>query len=128
MGWMRTIGGKLESRYRYSIGIIYNTFPLPALAEADKTRLNSLGQKVLASRAAFPNSTLADLYDRLTMPPVLRKAHQALDSVVDRLYRPEPFADDRERAEHLLGRYEALSAPLLVAAQTKPKRQGRKRS
>lgn len=60
------------------------------------------------------------------MPPALRKAHQALDNAVEKLYRPEPFADDRERAEHLLTRYEALSAPLLVAAQAKPKRRTKK--
>lgn len=122
MAWLRTVGGKLESRYRYSIGIVYNTFPLPALADADKARLDALAQKALDARAAFPDSTLADLYDRLTMPPALRKAHQALDNAVDKLYRPESFADDRERAEHLLGRYESLSAPLLAVAQAKPKR------
>lgn len=126
MAWLRTVGGKLKSDYRYSIGIVYNTFPLPALSDADKARLDSLAQKVLDARAAFPDSTLADLYDRLTMPPVLRKAHHTLDAAVDKLYRPEPFADDRERAEHLLGRYEVLSAPLLAAAQAKPKRRGRK--
>lgn len=126
MAWLRTVGGKLKSDYRYSIGIVYNTFPLPALSDADKARLGSLAQKVLDARAAFPDSTLADLYDRLTMPPVLRKAHHTLDAAVDKLYRPEPFADDRERAEHLLGRYEVLSAPLLAAAQAKPKRRVRK--
>ena len=126
MTWLRTVGGKLKSAYQYSAGVVYNTFPLPPLSDADKTRLGSLGQKVLDARAASPTSTLADLYDRLIMPPALRKAHHALDIAVDKLYRPEPFADDRERAEHLLTRYEALSAPLLVAAQAKPKRRARK--
>ena len=126
MAWLRTVGGKLESRYRYSIGIVYNNFPLPALSVADKNRLDVLAQKVLDARAVFPDSTLADLYDRLTMPPALRKAHHALDAAVDKLYQTEPFADDRERAEHLLTRYESLSAPLLAAAQAKPKRQRRK--
>ena len=56
------------------------------------------------------------------MPPALRKAHQALDTAVERLYRPQPFAEDRARAEHLLTQYEALSAPLLVAAQGKRRR------
>jgi hypothetical protein len=128
MAWVRTIGGKLKSDYQYSAGVVYNTFPLPTLTAGDKTRLNVLAQKVLDARAAFPDSTLADLYDRITMPPILRKAHQALDAAVDKLYRPEPFIDDRERAEHLLTRYEALSAPLLVAAHAKPKRGGRKQS
>lgn len=92
------------------------------MAEADKTRLATLAQKILDVRADFPESCLADLYDRLTMPPSLRKAHTALDVVVEKLYRPKPFADERKRAEHLLALYEALSAPLLVASQQKPKR------
>jgi hypothetical protein len=92
--------------------VVYNTFPLPALSAADKTRLDGLAQKVLDGRAAFPDSSLADLYDRLTMPPALHRAHQALDAAVDALYRPQPFADDRERAEHLLVRCEALTAGL----------------
>ncbi len=126
MSWLQTIGGRLKSDFQYSMSIVYNNFPLPALTGADKNRLGSLAQKVLDSRAAFPDSSLADLYDRLAMPVTLRKAHQALDAAVDKLYQAAAFADDRERAEHLLTRYEALSAPLLVAAQQKPKRQGRK--
>ncbi len=128
MAWLRTIGGRLKSDYRYSIGTVYNTFPLPALSAVDKTRLDTLAQKILDARAAFADSSLADLYDTLTMPPALRKAHQTLDTAVEKLYRPHPFADDRERAEHLLSLYEALTAPLLVAAQQKPKRAGRRKS
>lgn len=127
MAWLRTVGGKLKSDFRYSIGIVYNTFPLPPLPAPNKARLTALAQNVLDARAAFPDSTLADLYDSVTMPPALRRAHRALDTAVDALYRPTPFADDRERAEHLLGRYEALSAPLLAAAQARPKRASRKR-
>ena len=123
MAWLRHIGGRLKSDYRYSIGLVYNTFPLPPLDDATRQQLGTLAQKVLDARALFPDSCLADLYDRLAMPPALRKAHHALDTAVDRQYRPAPFADDRERVEHLLARYEALSAPLLAAAQSgKPKR------
>ncbi len=126
--WLRTVGGKLKSDFRYSIGIVYNTFPVPPLPVPDKARLSALAQHILDARAAFPDSTLADLYDRLTMPPALRRAHRALDAAVDALYRPTPFADDRERAEHLLGRYEALSAPLLAAAAPgKARRAAKKR-
>lgn len=128
MAWLRTIGGRLKSDYRYTIGVVYNTFPLSALTDKDKARLDELAQKVLDARAAFPDSSLADLYDRLTMPPALRKAHQALDLAVDKLYRKQPFADDRERAEHLLARYEAMTAPMLVIAQQKPKRTRMKKS
>ena len=122
MAWLRTVGGRLESRYRYTIGMVYNTFPLPVLTDADKASLDALAQKVLDARALFPDSSLADLYDRLTMPPALRKAHSTLDTAVEKLYRPQPFADDRERTTHLLTRYEALTAPLLALAQQKPKR------
>ena len=122
MAWLRAIGGRLKSDYSYSINVVYNTFPLPPLTDADKTRLSALGQTILSARAAFPDSSLADLYDRLTMPPALRKAHQALDVAVERLYRPQPFSDDRARAEHLLTQYEALSAPLLAAVGGKSKR------
>ena len=79
---------------------------------------------MLAARAAHDGATLAGLYDPDVMPEDLRKAHRALDEAVDRLYRKEPFASDRERVEHLFGLYEKLTAPMLVAA--KPKR-GRKR-
>jgi len=122
MAWLRTVGGRLKSDYRYTIDIVYNTFPLPLLTDADKARLDALAQKVLEARALFPDSSLADLYDRLTMPPALRKAHSTLDTAVEKLYRPQPFVDDRERATHLLTRYEAMTAPLLALAQQKPKR------
>ena len=72
----------------------------------------ALAQAVLDARAAHPASSLADLYDPDTMPANLRKAHTALDSAVDKLYRPAPFASDRDRVEHLFGRYEALVNPL----------------
>ena len=122
MSWLQTVGGRLKSDFQYSVGVVYNTFPLPTLLDADKNRLEMLARKVLDARVAFPDSSLADLYDRRAMPIALRKAHQALDAAVDKLYRPMSFADDRERAEHLLTRYEALSAPLLFAAQQKTKR------
>ena len=128
MAWLRTIGGRLESRFRYSIGIVYNNFPLPALTEPQKTRLEKLAKDVLAARASFPDSSLADLYDRITMPSSLRKAHHAIDVFVDKLFRPTAFADDRERAEHLLGLYERLAAPLLATPQTKPRRNRRQSS
>ena len=70
-------------------------------------------------RKKHPSSTLADLYDVLTMPPDLRKAHHALDLAIDRLYRKEPFANDRERVEHLFTLYENLTTPILAAAGAK---------
>ena len=76
----------------------------------------------MAARLNHPTSTLADLYDPLTMPPDLRKAHTALDLAVDRLYRKEPFETDRARVEFLLARYEQITAPALALAAQKPKR------
>jgi hypothetical protein len=125
MAWLREFGGRLKSDYRYSIGLVYNTFPWPEASEAAKGKLRALAQGVLDARAAHPGATLADLYDPLTMPPDLRRAHRALDEAVDRLYRAAPFASDRERVEHLFTRYERLTADLLTAAQ-RPKR-GRRR-
>ena len=126
MSWLRNIGGRLKSDYRYSIGIVYNPFPWPQLGEAAKTKLEKLAKTVLDARAAHYGATLADLYDPDVMPEDLRKAHRGLDEAVDRLYRKEPFASDRERVEHLFGLYEKLAAPMLAAVGAKPKR-GRKK-
>lgn len=116
MAWLRQIGGRLESRYRYSIGIVYNTFPWPEANEQQRAKVRSLAQAVLDARRQFVGSTLADLYDVNTMPPELRKAHRALDEAVDRLYRPGPFRGDLDRVEHLFGLYERLVVPLVAAA------------
>ena len=86
MSWLRHIGGRLKSDYRYSIGLVYNPFPVPP-EDADFSKLEPLAQAVLDARAAHPDATLADLYDPDLMPPNLRRAHQALDRAVDRLYR-----------------------------------------
>ena len=110
-----------EKRLRYSIGLVYNTFPMPP-EKPDLSKLEPLAQAVLDARAAHPDATLADLYDPDLMPPDLRKAHQALDRAVDKLYRRSGFASERERVEHLFMLYEKMSAPLKAAMQAKPKR------
>ena len=111
MAWMRQVGGRLESRYQYSVGVTYNTFPMPPKG-ADLLKLDPLAQAVLDSRVAHPDATLADLYDPDLMPPNLRRAHQALDRAVDRLYRRTGFTSERERVEHLFMLYEELCTPL----------------
>ena len=121
MAWLRHVGGRLESRYRYSIGLVYNTFPLP-LEKPDLSQLEPLAQAVLDARATHPDATLADLYDPDLMPPDLRKAHQTLDRAVDKLYRRTGFASERERVEHLFMLYEKMRAPLKAAMQAKSKR------
>ena len=86
--------------------------------------IETAAQAVLDARAQYPTSTLAELYDPLTMPAPLLKAHQQLDRAVDRCYRPEPFPSDRHRVEYLFALYEKLTAPLVAAA--KPARKGRR--
>ena len=121
MAWLRHIGGRLESRYRYSIGLVYNTFPLPP-KDSDLVSLDPLAQAVLDARAAHPDATLADLYDPNLMPVGLRRAHQALDRAVDRLYRPRKFGSERERVEHLFALYERMRTPLAAATKRKQRR------
>ncbi len=111
MAWLRHVGGRLESRYRYSIGLVYNTFPTPP-QDTDMSRLEPLAQAVLDARVAHSDTILANLYDPDLMPARLRKAHQALDRAVDRLYRRKAFASERERVEHLFMLYEKMQAPL----------------
>jgi hypothetical protein len=114
MSWLRYIGGRLESRYRYSVGLVYNTFPWPEAGEPARERIERLARAVLDARAEHPGATLADLYDPDLMPANLRKAHRALDVAVDRLYRSAAFGSDRERVEHLFGLYERMVAGLLA--------------
>lgn len=115
MSWLRQIGGRLKSDYRYSAGIVYNTFPWPEGTDQHRAKIRDLAQGVLDARNLFPHSSLADLYDNDVMPSALRKAHRALDQAVDKLYRGAAFHGDRERVEHLFGLYERLVAPITVA-------------
>ena len=124
MAWLRQIGGRLESRYRYSIGLVYNTFPVPEVLAERLQRLEPYADAVLAARAVHPDATLADLYDPDLMPVELRRAHRALDGAVDKFYRRSPFSSDRERVEHLLGLYEKMMVPL--AASATPRRRRRR--
>ena len=114
MAWMRAVCGRLESRYRYSASVVYNNFPWPPNPTAKQTAdIESKAQAVLDARAKFPDSTLADLYDPLTMPPTLQKAHQALDKATDRAYRPAPFNNEATRVAHLFTLHQQHTAPLL---------------
>ncbi len=86
MAWMRAVAGRLEMRYRYSGGIVYNTFPWPTPTDEQKAAIEKTAQAILDARALYPDCSLADLYDELTMPPELRKAHQENDRAVMRAY------------------------------------------
>ena len=125
MTWMRAVTGRMKSDYMYSVGVVYNTFPLPPVGEEELDGLTPHAEAVLAARVNHPGATLADLYDPNLMPPDLRKTHQALDRAVDRLYRRAPFPSDRERVEHLFALYEKIRAPLEAGVKRKRKRRKR---
>ncbi len=120
MAWTHIVGGRLESRFQYSVGINYNAFPWPTASERQQAHIAELAQGILDARALFPGSTFVDLYDADVMRPELRRAHRALDLAVDRLYRAAAFNGDRERVEHLFGLYENLTAPLATPRDAGP--------
>lgn len=115
MSWLKTVGGRLESRFRYSNDIVYNNFPWPKQPSEKIIKLvEERAQKVLDVRASFPDNSLADLYDPVLMPPALFKAHQELDKAVDLCYRAQPFISEMARIEYLFELYEEYLAPLLT--------------
>ncbi|MCY3973380.1 MAG: class I SAM-dependent DNA methyltransferase [Candidatus Dadabacteria bacterium] len=121
--WMRTVCGRLKSDYRYSNKLVYNNFPLPLKpTKKRKQIIEQKAQAVLDARAKFADSTLADLYDPLTMPPELLKAHQALDKAVDGAYGKGTFKTEAERVAFLFELYKQYTSPL-----TYEKKGGKKR-
>ena len=127
MSWLRNIGGRLKSDYRYSISLVYNTFPTPPgyPNSLNSPTLERAAESVLEARAEFPSASLATLYDPDIMPPRLRQAHNALDREVDKLYRRSGFGSDRERFEHQLALYERMKAPFLQEARKDRRKSGK---
>jgi hypothetical protein len=118
--WMRYVAGRLKSDYRYSAGIVYNNFPWPEnFTDTQREKIEAAAQAVLDARAQFPDATLADLYDPLTMPPALVKAHQKLDAAVDAAYGKKNFKNDAERVAFLFELYRKSTS--LLPGETKPK-------
>jgi len=126
--WMRQTCGRLGGSYSYSNTIVYNNFPWPGLAGealSDKHRnaIEQAAQCVLDARAQFPGSSLADLYDPLTMPPALLKAHQKLDTAVDAAYQPsggkKTYATDAERVAFLFDLYQRIASLLPIDGSKK---------
>jgi hypothetical protein len=115
MAWVRAVCGRLESRYRYSAGIVYNNFPWPQ-NPTDKQRqaIEAAAQAVLDARAKYPESSLADLYDPLTMPPALVQAHRKLDAAVDAAYARRKFSGDSDRLAFLFELYQQIVSPLVA--------------
>ena len=121
MAWVKSVCGRLESRYRYSKDIVYNNYPWPDNPNDKQVKaIETAAQKVLDARQQFPNSSLADLYDPLTMPPALIKAHNELDKAVDLAYRPKAFTSEANRMVFLFELYEKYTADLFT--KEKPKK------
>ena len=104
MDWLRTVGGRLKSDYRYSKDLVYNNFVMPRVNADQRSKVATLARAIIDARAIYPDSSPAQLYDDTLMPVELRYAHRTLDTYVDALYRAEPFADDEgeDRALFLL--------------------------
>lgn len=107
--WVKTVGGRLKTDYRYSATLCYNTFPFPKLTTAEKDELERLAQNILNIRDENFEMTLGEMYNPETMPDELREAHHQLDLAVERIYRPEPFTSDEERLEHLFKLYSKMT-------------------
>ncbi|MBR4243681.1 MAG: methylase [Bacteroidaceae bacterium] len=86
MAWMRAVCGRLKSDYRYSKDVVYNNFPWPTPTDVQREKIEQTAQAILDARALYPDSSLADLYDELTMPVELRRAHQENDRAVMQAY------------------------------------------
>ena len=138
MAWVRAVCGRLKSDYRYSAGIVYNNFPWPERPRGEG--VETAAQAILDARARYrlpspasgrgvggEGATLADLYDPLTMPPELLKAHRTLDRAVDAVYGKSVFATEAERVAFLFERYQALTS-LLPKERAKPVRMRKPRS
>jgi hypothetical protein len=123
MAWVRHVSGRLKSDFRYSAKLVYNNFPWPQdVSDTKREAVEQSVQAVLDAREAHPGASLADLYDPLSMPADLSKAHARLDRAVDRCYRTQPFATQRNRIEHLFSLYQQLTAPLLPGPQRRRRR------
>jgi hypothetical protein len=121
MAWMSYVCGRMKSDFIYSNKIVYNNYPWPENVNEKQTKaVEKAVESVLSARKEFPTYSLADLYDPLSMPPVLVKAHQELDKAVDLCYRPQPFINAAKRIEFLFELYEKYTADLFT--KEKPKK------
>ena len=123
MAWVRAVAGRWKSDYSYAPAV-YNNFPWPRPSPARRTAIEARARAVLDARAEYPDSTLADLYDRSTMPAALAQAHAALDRAVDAAYvaRKGGWVREADRVAFLFARFQAQSAPMDVMSGAKPVR------
>lgn len=122
MVWVDAVGGKLETRYRYSAKLCYNTFPFPDITLKQKENLNLYVFAILDERAKHPEKTMAQLYDPDKMPKSLKQAHEELDRAVEQCYRLQPFTSDTERLEYLFKLYEEMTKSGTLFAKQKKAR------
>ncbi len=108
--WMRVVAGRLEMRYQYSNTIVYNNFPWPQPNDAQKAKIEHTAQDILDARSLYPDSSLADLYDSLAMPPELRKAHRANDAAVLEAYGFPKDATESDIVARLFKMYRELTS------------------
>ncbi|HEA29469.1 MAG TPA: class I SAM-dependent DNA methyltransferase [Leeuwenhoekiella sp.] len=126
MCWIKTVGGRLDSRIRYSSSICYNTFPFPEISQKQKEQLNLHVFEVLEEREKHSSKTLAQLYDPYKMPKGLKEAHHQMDLAIERCYRLKPFESDSERLEYLFKEYEKMVNKNTLLE--KPKKSGKKKA
>ncbi len=118
--WIKAVSGRMKSDISYSVKMTYNNFPWPEnISATQKSKIETLAQEVLDKRDKFRKNSLADLYDPNSMPPILVKAHQNLDKVVDSAYRSQPFQNDTKRVEFLFELYDKYTAGLFVTEKKK---------
>ncbi len=126
MAWVKYVCGRIKSDYRYTGQIVYNNFPWPDNpTDRQRKAIEQAAQDVLDARFAHPDSSLADLYDPISMPPDLRKAHQALDKTVDAAYGKKFFDSDADRVAFLFELYNHYTN-MMPASAEKIKRGRRK--
>ena len=109
MAWMRVVCGRLKSDYRYSKDIVYNNFPWPTITPEQEAEISRTAQAILDARNLYPDCSLADLYDEVTMPVELRRAHQANDRAVMRAYGLPITTTESDTVAHLFKLYEQLT-------------------
>ena len=128
MVWLRTVGGRLETRYRYSKDLVYNTFPFPSISKQKEEELAMCALRILEVRERYPDRTLAELYDPDKMPEDLLEAHELNDEAVERCYRARPFESDEARLQVIFDLYAKMTAEeadkgsLFESSKTKKKR------
>jgi len=122
MVWVRAIGGKLKTDYRYSSAICYNTFPFPKINQKQKEQINLHVFQILEEREKHSSKTMAQLYDPDKMPKDLKEAHHQLDLAIERCYRLKPFESDTERLEYLFKEYEKMINKNTLLEKPKKKR------